>query len=62
MILDISQPLRMGVPVWPGDTEYAFDLAWSRERGSSVNVGRITMSAHPLEKSVAILQTQAYIA
>ena len=45
-LIDISQPLRTGVPTWPGDTEYAFDLAWSRKQGGSVNVGRLTMSTH----------------
>jgi len=46
VILDISQPLKAGVPVWPGDTEFSFDLAWTREEGGSVNVGRIAMSTH----------------
>ncbi|MGI8911340.1 MAG: arylformamidase [Rubrobacteraceae bacterium] len=46
MILDISQPLREGIPVWPGDTEFAFDLAWKKEQTGSVNVGRLTMSTH----------------
>lgn len=46
MILDISQPLGKGVPVWPGDTEFSFDLAWRREYGGPVNVGRLAMSTH----------------
>jgi len=46
MILDISQPLREGIPVWPGDTEFAFDLAWKKEQTGSVNVGRLAMSTH----------------
>ena len=45
-LIDISQPLRRGVPVWPGDTEFSFDLAWRKEESGSVNVGRITMSTH----------------
>ncbi len=45
-LIDISQPLIRGVPVWPGDTEFAFDLAWRKEESGSVNVGRITMSTH----------------
>lgn len=45
-LIDISQPLKRGVPVWPGDTEFAFDLAWRKEESGSVNVGRITMSTH----------------
>jgi len=46
VILDISQPVRGGTPVWPGDTEYAFDLAWTRKESGSANVGRIRMSTH----------------
>lgn len=45
-IMDISQPLQRGIPTWPGDTEYAFDLAWTKEQSGSVNVGRLTMSTH----------------
>lgn len=45
-LIDVSQPLRPGIPTWPGDTGYAFDLAWARARGGSVNVGRLTMSTH----------------
>lgn len=45
-LLDISQPLRPGIPTWPGDTEFDFGLAWARARGGSVNVGRLTMSTH----------------
>lgn len=45
-LIDISQPLYRGVPTWPGDTEYAFDLSWTREQSGSVNVGRLTMSTH----------------
>lgn len=44
--IDVSQPLRKDVPVWPGDTEFAFDLAWKKEQTGSVNVGRLTMSTH----------------
>lgn len=46
MILDISHPLKEGVPVWPGDTEFAFDLTWKKEQTGSVNVGRLEMSTH----------------
>ena len=45
-LIDISQPLHTGVPTWPGDTAFAFDLALTRERTGSVNVGRLTMSTH----------------
>lgn len=45
-IRDISQTLRPGLPVWPGDTEFAFERTWQMEGGSPVNVGRMTMSTH----------------
>ena len=45
-IRDISQALRPGLPVWPGDTPFAFDRTWRMEDGSPVNVGRMTMSTH----------------
>ena len=45
-LIDISQPLRASIPTWPGDTEFAFDLARTRERDGSVNVGRLAMSTH----------------
>jgi arylformamidase len=45
-LIDISEPLRGGMPVWPGDTEFSYELGWTKEQSGSVNVGRITMSAH----------------
>lgn len=45
-IWDISQVLRPGLPVWPGDTQFAFERTWLMENGSPVNVGRMTMSTH----------------
>ena len=45
-IWDISQVLRPGLPVWPGDTAFAFERTWLMEDGSPVNVGRMTMSTH----------------
>lgn len=45
-IWDISQTLSPGLPVWPGDTEFAFERTWLMEDGSPVNVGRMTMSTH----------------
>lgn len=45
-VWDISQTLRPGLPVWPGDTEFAFARSWKMEDGSPVNVGRMTMSTH----------------
>ncbi|MBU1605525.1 MAG: arylformamidase [Alphaproteobacteria bacterium] len=43
---DISQVLRPGLPVWPGDTAFGFARTWKMEEGSPVNVGRMTMSTH----------------
>lgn len=45
-IWDISQTLRPGLPVWPGDTDFAFERTWKMEDGSPVNVGRMIMSTH----------------
>lgn len=45
-IRDISQTLRPGLPVWPGDTAFGFERTWRMEDGSPVNVGRMTMSTH----------------
>ena len=46
LIWDISQVLRPGLPVWPGDTDFAFERTWRMDEGSPVNVGRMTMSTH----------------
>lgn len=45
-IHDISRPVHEGLPVWPGDTPYAFDFVARIADGSSVNVGRVRMSVH----------------
>ena len=45
-IIDISQTLRPGLPVWPGDTAFGFERSWRMEDGSPVNVGRMSMSTH----------------
>ncbi len=46
-LIDISQPLRDGIPPWPGDTEFSFEpTAKLGEDGSVVNVGKVTMSCH----------------
>jgi len=44
-IFDISQTLRAGVPVWPGDTPYEEVRTWTIADGP-VNVSRITLSTH----------------
>ena len=45
-IWDISQTLRTGLPVWPGDTEYQANRTWVLEGGCPVNVARVTFSTH----------------
>ncbi|MCP3738327.1 arylformamidase [Rossellomorea sp. BNER] len=45
-IIDISQKLHHGTPVWPGDTPFSFQLNWTKEQTGSVNVGQLTMSTH----------------
>ncbi len=45
-IWDISQPLRPGLPVWPGDTAFAQARTWQMEAGSPVNVSALTLSTH----------------
>ena len=45
-IHDISRPVGLGIPVWPGDTPYAFEMVARIADGSSVNVGAVTMSVH----------------
>jgi arylformamidase len=45
-IHDISRPVRPGIPVWPGDTAYDFQMVARIREGSSVNVGRVVMSVH----------------
>ncbi|WP_322021632.1 MULTISPECIES: arylformamidase [unclassified Burkholderia] len=45
-IIDISPEIRIGTPVWPGDTEYQESMIWCIENGSPVNVGKLTMSSH----------------
>jgi arylformamidase len=46
ILYDISPPIRTGVPVWPGDTEYAEARSWAIGPGCPVNVSRFTMSTH----------------
>lgn len=45
-IWDISQRLRPGVPVWPGDTAFEQVRTWQMEAGSPVNVSALTLSTH----------------
>jgi len=43
---DISQTLRPGLPVWPGDTAYAARRTWDMAGGSPVNVSAFEASTH----------------
>lgn len=43
---DISQPLRAGLPVWPGDTAFQARRTWDMAVGSPVNVSAFEMSTH----------------
>lgn len=45
-IYDISRRLENGMPVWPGDTPFHYEVSWSKEESGSVNVGSLTMSTH----------------
>ena len=45
-IWDISQPLRPGLPVWPGDTAFEQARTWQMEEDSPVNVSALTLSTH----------------
>ena len=43
---DITQSLRPGLPVWPGDTQYQEERTWQIDEHCPVNVSRVTLSTH----------------
>ena len=45
-IIDISQPIRSGIPTWPGDTAFRAERTWQLGPECPVNVSRIEMSTH----------------
>ena len=45
-LIDISQPLKQGIPVWPGDSAFVFESNWVLEGDCPVNVGKLAMSTH----------------
>lgn len=45
-IFDISRSLQNGMPEWPGDTPFQYDVSWPMEESGSVNVGRLKLSTH----------------
>ncbi|SDN36018.1 cyclase family protein [Alkalicoccus daliensis] len=46
MWIDISQELKIGMNVWPGDVEFQYHKTLKISEGDSVNTGKITMSSH----------------
>ena len=45
-LIDISPPVGRGAVVWPGDTPYELEVAWSPAHGDAVTVSRMTLSPH----------------
>ena len=45
-IIDISQTLANGIAVWPGDQPFEAEWTMRLDRGDSVNVAALTLSAH----------------
>ncbi len=45
-LYDISQLLRAGMPVWPGDTPFVNEPTWVLGEACPVNVSRLTLSTH----------------
>jgi arylformamidase len=46
VIYDISQTLREGIAVWPGDQRYRWRWTMQQSKGDSCNVSSVTMSTH----------------
>ncbi len=44
--IDVSQPLAVGIPVWPGDRPFDYRLTWTIADSGAVNVGQLSMSTH----------------
>ncbi|QPQ56299.1 arylformamidase [Allosphingosinicella flava] len=45
-IIDISQPLRPSLPVWPGDTPFTEERTWAYGPDCPVNVSALRLSTH----------------
>jgi arylformamidase len=45
-IFDVSRKLINGMPVWPGDTAFNYEVSWPMEESGSVNVGKLELSTH----------------
>ncbi|MGN7479447.1 arylformamidase [Solibacillus silvestris] len=46
MWIDITQTMKNGMPNWPGDTPFSFEVGYTKQQTGSVNIGRITTSLH----------------
>ena len=46
MWIDITQTMTNGMPNWPGDTPFSFELAYTKQQTGSVNIGKIETSLH----------------
>jgi arylformamidase len=45
-MIDISRRLENGMPVWPGDTPFHYEVSVSKAESGSVNIGSLSMSTH----------------
>lgn len=46
MWIDITQTMQNGIPNWPGDTPFSFEVGYTKQQTGSVNIGRMTTSLH----------------
>ncbi|MCH7321836.1 arylformamidase [Solibacillus sp. MA9] len=46
MWIDITQTMKKGMPNWPGDTPFSFEIAYTKQQTGSVNIGKIETSLH----------------
>ena len=46
MWIDITQTLKKGIPNWPGDIPFSFEISYSKEQTGSVNIGKLETSMH----------------
>lgn len=44
--IDVSIPLRTGMPVWPGDPEVKIERVEEMENGAEANLSRMTLGLH----------------
>lgn len=45
-VYDISQTLRPGIPVWPGEQKYSYRWSMQMKKGDPCNLSAVTMSVH----------------